>query len=188
MSLNRPAAILPLLMFIMLAGGCAAPQQAPMAQNWRLALDRELPRMGHRNWIVVADSAYPLQSRQGILTLYSGEDHLAVLSEVLERIKGSDHVAPIVSLDAELAKVNETDAPGIGEYRQKLDQALAGMPRQVKPHMEIIKSLDEAAALFRVIVIKTNLTLPYTSVFIELDCAYWDGHKEQRMRAATQPG
>ena len=52
------------------------------------------------------------------------------------------------------------------------------------PHGDIINKLDAAGAKFRVLVIKTNLALPYTSVFIEFDCAYWSGEAEQRLRAA----
>jgi hypothetical protein len=34
-----------------------------------------------------------------------------------------------------------------------------------------------------VLILKTDLTLPYTSVFIELDCGYWGPEKEQALRA-----
>jgi hypothetical protein len=35
-------------------------------------------------------------------------------------------------------------------------------------------------------VLKTNMTLPYTSVFIELDCGYWSPEAEARLRAAME--
>jgi hypothetical protein len=31
-------------------------------------------------------------------------------------------------------------------------------------------------------MVKTNLTLPYTSVFMELDCGYWKPESEAKMR------
>jgi hypothetical protein len=31
-------------------------------------------------------------------------------------------------------------------------------------------------------MIKTDLTLPYTSVFMELDCGYWSPESEAKMR------
>jgi hypothetical protein len=31
-------------------------------------------------------------------------------------------------------------------------------------------------------VIKTNCTMPYTSVFLQLDCAYWGAEDEQLLR------
>ena len=43
----------------------------------------ELPRMGHRNFIVIADSAYPLQSSPGIRTLHVGGTQAETLKKVL---------------------------------------------------------------------------------------------------------
>ncbi len=50
--------------------------------------------------------------------------------------------------------------------------------------MDIIKRLDESSKLFNVTILKTGEILPYTSVFLELDCGYWDGDKETRLRSA----
>ena len=49
-------------------------------------------------------------------------------------------------------------------------------------HNEVFKKLDSESKLFKVLVIKTNETIPYTSVFIQLDCAYWDAGKEEVLR------
>jgi hypothetical protein len=40
--------------------------------------------------------------------------------------------------------------------------------------------------LFRVLVVKTNMRIPYTSVFFELDCGYWNAHAEKQLRAAMK--
>jgi hypothetical protein len=37
-----------------------------------------------------------------------------------------------------------------------------------------------------VLLLKTDLTLPYTSVFIRLDCGYWSDEAEQQLRAAIE--
>jgi hypothetical protein len=42
--------------------------------------------------------------------------------------------------------------------------------------------LDQTAQTFRVLIIKTELTIPYTSIFFELDCGYWSAEAEQRLR------
>jgi hypothetical protein len=34
-----------------------------------------------------------------------------------------------------------------------------------------------------VVLIKTPLTIPYTSVFVELDCGYWSPESEAALRA-----
>ena len=39
------------------------------------------PVMGHRNWVVVADLAYPAQSRAGIETIATGVANLVGLQE-----------------------------------------------------------------------------------------------------------
>jgi hypothetical protein len=56
--------------------------------------------------------------------------------------------------------------------------------RQViqKPHDEIIAELDAAGQKFRVLAIKTALLVPYTSVFLRLECGYWTPDAEARLR------
>jgi len=159
--------------------GCAGPGQA-----WRARLTAELPRMGHRNWIVVADSAYPLQSAAGIETVATGEDQIAVLEHILDQVEQAPHVRPVILLDAELDSVAEADAPGVTSYRTRLKELLGGKQARTLPHEEIIAKLDEGAKLFNVLLLKTDMTLPYTSVFIELDCGYWTAEKEARLREA----
>jgi len=34
-----------------------------------------------------------------------------------------------------------------------------------------------------VLVLKTTMTIPYSSVFIRLDCKYWSADAEKRLRA-----
>lgn len=46
----------------------------------------------------------------------------------------------------------------------------------------------QAATDFLVIVLKTTFTLPYTSLFIQLDCAYWSAESEKKLRAALNHG
>jgi D-ribose pyranose/furanose isomerase RbsD len=161
--------------------GCAGPGQA-----WQNRLHSELPRMGHRNWIVVADSAYPLQSAAGIETVATGQGQIEVLEHVLQQVEAAPHVQAIVLLDAELAHVAEADAPGVAAYRAKLKKLLEGKQVRVTPHEQIIAKLDEAAKLFNVLLLKTDMALPYTSVFLELDCGYWNAEKEQRLRDALK--
>ena len=139
---------------------------------------------GHRNWIVVADSAYPWQTSPGIETLDTGADHVTVVRGVLEAIAASRHVRPVVHLDAELPLVAEAHAPGITAHREALAAALHGLATVSLPHDDIIAKLDAAGRSFRVLLLKTTLALPYTSVFVELDCGYWSTEAEAELRAA----
>lgn len=153
-------------------------------------LAASLPRLGHRNWIVVADSAYPEQTGGGIETVYVGGDQLAAVKAVLAAVDAAKHVAAVPLVDAELAAVAEADAPGVTAYREGLAKLLEGRPVDKLPHEEIIRELDAAGKLFRVLVIKTDMALPYTSVFVKLECGYWSPEKEARLRASLerQPG
>jgi L-fucose mutarotase/ribose pyranase (RbsD/FucU family) len=154
--------------------GCATPQT-----SWKTTLATELPRLGHRNWIVIADSAYPLQTREGIQTVVTGADQIEVVKAVLDAVAKALHVRPVIQVDAELPYVSEKYAPGIDAYRAALNQAFAGRAIVSKKHEEIIKDLDEAGQTFKILLLKTNLTLPYTSVFIRLDCGYWSDEAQQ---------
>ena len=146
-------------------------------------LERPLTVYGHRNWIVIADSAYPDQSRDGIETVIAHENQLAVLKAVLTFLSESKHVRPIVYTDQELPLVDESDAPGVSDYRDQLASILNGQTANVLSHEQIIGKLDEVSKTFRVLIIKTTLTIPYTSVFLQLDCAYWSADAESRLRA-----
>jgi len=150
---------------------------------WEKILDERLPIFGHRNWIVVADAAYPAQSSPGIETILSGVGQQAAIKSVLARLRTCKHLRPVIHVDRELALVDEKDAPGIDSYRNWLKGALKGLSVTMTPHDEIISRLDHAARMFSVLIVKSTMTIPYTSVFIELDCGYWDANSEARLRA-----
>ncbi len=166
----------------------AAEQGRPMTPpsgkdaSWEARFRELLPAMGHRNWIVVADAAFPLQISPGMEVIASGENLLPVLDKVLAALDRSKHVRPRVYLDKELAYINEELSPGADNFRAELDRRLKGRETKLVLHEELIKRLDEVARTFKVLMIKTNLTIPYTSVFLELDCGYWPTANEAKMR------
>lgn len=150
--------------------------------NWREELKQQLPLLGHRNWILVVDAAYPLQSKPAIKTLVTGEDQLEVVKEVLDAVEKAPHVYPEIYLDKELDFVSEREAGGIDTYRDELFRIIKGKNTTKVLHEELIADIDEAAKLFNILVLKTNLTIPYTSVFIRLDCGYWGAEQEEKLR------
>ncbi len=169
------------LALLLTAGGVWAAE-AEGGPTWRDTLRRELPLLGHRNWLVVADAAYPWQTSPGIRTVATGAGQLEVVKEVLAALGKTSHVRPVIYLDQELESVSEADAPGIAQYRKGLDEALGGRAVKSEPHEEIIKKLDAAGQTFHVLLLKTAHTQPYTSVFLELDCGYWSEAAEKRLR------
>ena len=126
------------------AGNVLHPEKTSVA-DWKESLQEKLPLLGHRNWIVVTDMAYPLQADPGIITLYAPETFGNVAAFVMDRIRRSEQVTFL-------------------------------------PHEELISKLDSVSKLYQVVVIKTALTLPYTSIFFELDCKYWDAVREVTVR------
>lgn len=155
---------------------------ASATADWEAKLAALLPLFGHRNWVVVADSAYPAQSKPGIETLVTGADQVHVLRKVIDVIAASNHIRANVYLDNELEFIPERDAPGVANYRHELGALLADSTPFRLPHDRIIAKLDQSAQVFRILIIKTDLIIPYTSVFFELDCGYWNDDAEQRLR------
>ena len=153
------------------------------AEDWKETLQSSLPLLGHRNWIVIADSAYPLQVSPGVKTIDTGATQEEVTAAVLQALAGTKHVKPTIYVDRELEYVPENDAPGISAYRDKLAKLLTGSDISKLPHEQIIAKLDEAGKTFHVLLLKTKMTLPYTSVFLQLECGYWNAASEKRLRA-----
>jgi hypothetical protein len=152
---------------------------------WEETLRQRLPLFGHRNWIVVADAAYPAHSGSGIETITADDTLIQVLQTSLSAVASCRHIRPTVYTDLELSALDEADAPGISEYRMQLDAILSGCTVDRLMHEQIISKLDQCAKIYRVLVVKTTMALPYTSIFLELECGYWDARAEKRLREAA---
>ena len=181
-SMRRPA-----YPFILIAVGCfmsGCSGDAPI--TWQRIVAERLPKYGHRNWILIADAAYPSQGRPGVETITTNEDHLKVLGEVLRMVGNMKHVRARPFVDKELAFVAEGDVPGISAYRDALRPLLGTQAVDTVLHEDLISRIDEASRTFDVLILKTDLTLPYTSVFLELGCAYWSDGAESRLRESMK--
>ena len=163
-----------------------SPDRNP--ETWKQQLRNLLPLLGHRNWIVVADSAYPAQTGQGIKTIATSADHLEVLANTLRAIAESRHVRANVYVDAEFRHVTEEDAPGVSALRRELDSLLKNEKASEVGHEQVIAKLDESSRLYQILILKTTLTIPYTTVFLQLDCGYWSDAAEKRLRHSLANG
>jgi D-ribose pyranose/furanose isomerase RbsD len=163
-------------------GEAVSTTQMAKAPAWMDTLAAYIPALGHRNWIVVADSAFPLQISPGIETIVTNEDHFAVLEKVFKMVDAAKHIRPKIWLDKELAFVPEALAPGADETRRRLEEVLKGRGAQPVLHEELIARLDQVGKTFKIVMVKTTLAVPYTSVFLELDCGYWGPDAEAKMR------
>lgn len=166
--------------------GCHPPPsdkpQEVQTKTWQKELQEQLPMLGHRNWILVVDKAYPLQSSSGIDYIYADENLPSVLDYVMKQLNNSTHVRPVAFTDKELSYITEQQASGVEEFRKELNKTMEGNEVQTLAHDSVFRLLDQSSKLFKVLVIKTNQTIPYSSVFLQLDCRYWDANRENQLR------
>lgn len=153
-------------------------------ENWEIDFDQKLPILGHRNWIVIADKAFPEQNAEGIEVINTNENFLTVLKYILQQVDSSGHVKPIIYRDKELEFITESQAKGVESFRKESEKLmnLDSKPQTIL-HDSVFAKLDSASKLFKIVVLKTNETIPYSSVFLQLDCSYWNGEKEKELRA-----
>lgn len=61
-------------------------------EKWQTEVQNTIKLYGHRNWIVVADDAYPKQSNPAIKTITIDANQLEVIEFVNDLIEKSAHV------------------------------------------------------------------------------------------------
>jgi L-fucose mutarotase/ribose pyranase (RbsD/FucU family) len=154
-------------------------------QDWRNELKELLPLYGHRNWLVVADSAFPAQVG-AVEVIATGEDHVRTVREVIDAVQAAAHVRPVIWLDVELNALTEDLAPGVEATRSALTEALRDLPATSMLHADLLERLSMVAETYQILVLKTTGVVPYSSVFIELDCGYWSSRNEARLRQVME--
>jgi D-ribose pyranose/furanose isomerase RbsD len=178
--------IIPYFLFLtILCSSCdffVAGKAVPVEKSWKEQLNSELPLLGHRNWILVVDKAFPAQTAGGITVINTGESLQDVLQFTLQKIDRSLHVRPIIFTDKELGFLTPQLVPQVDNYRKALQKTLKGIESQTLLHDSVFVKIDKASKLFKVIILKTEETIPYSSVFIQLDCKYWSGENENLLR------
>lgn len=157
-----------------------------MKAKWEQILKDRLDLYGHRNWVVIADSAYPAPSESEIEMIVAGDEQITVVERALAILREYKHVRPAIYTDEELKYVREVDAPGVTTYRKQLAGLLRTHQVSSLLHENAIAMLDRAGEMFRVLVIKTTMQIPYTSVFVELECGYWSDQAEKQLRAGMR--
>ena len=154
------------------------------SMEWQTALQSQLSAFEHRNWILIVGKAFPMQNGSGITYINSNENLLPVLSYTLGEINHSSHVKPIIYQDKELSFITEAQSKGVEELKESLKKVLSKQKVQQIIHDSNFLKISESAKLFNVLIIKTNETIPYSSIFIQFDCAYWDDEDEKNLRSS----
>ena len=116
----------------------------------------------------------------GVTTITGGD-----LESVVKALDEARHVRVEAFLDVDLDYLSEEDCAGVDAFRARITSLLGGQPVVKRPHEELINALAEAAKTFRVLIVKTDLLIPYTSVFFRLECGYWNETAEKSLRSRT---
>ena len=154
--------------------------------HWKEDIAENIPLLGHRNWIVITDKAFPIQTKAGIEMIYAEGSYENVLSFVTDQLNCSTHIYGHFYQDKELTFLDESICPGIDDYRLIQDQYIPKNKVQYINHESLLNQIDSISSFYKVLVVKTNLVLPYTSTFIELDCEYWNSEKQQELNKKMQ--
>src|SRR6267142_3665839 len=133
----RTASLAVILLVVSVSGHAATP-------DWNKQLIETMPRLGHRNWILIVDSAYPLQTSPGVETVETNAAQLDVVRTVLTEIENSIHVRPVVFMDPELPFISDSDAPGVSAYRSEIGELLHKLSVQSRRHETLISDIEEA--------------------------------------------
>ncbi len=193
MAFFRLSALVPLLATAALSmssllSGCQWLHRLPaMAEEGergalRAQLAPHLGVLGARNWIVVADPAYPILAGEGVDVLTVDADTPAALREVLSALEHEGALTPRIWLCSELEVVPETRAPGVRRFRRELRKLTNRHLHYEVTDRIIALQLTQAAQTYRILYIKTTTALPYSSISIELDSGYWDSDDEAELR------
>ncbi len=176
--------LLPLL--ILTGCGPSTNTHAPAQSGWQLDVCNAITKLGYGNWIIVADAAYPQIHNASTQTIHAPAGSPDVVDLIINCMETTQHVRPTFYLPRELRALQPRQAPGIDEHRSALAHALHGyQPLELNEHM-LNSLVTEANKTFSALIIKTQTTLPYSSVFIDLDSGYWDQQHEQDLRSSMQ--
>ena len=163
----------------LLSLGCADMRPE---NSWRGAVDSQAAQLGYRNWIVIAEASFPAHNRPGVRQVSAPVEIPEALDYVLHALEQTENVRPQVYLTREVRAVENDFAPGIDEFRKRIQSALHGHEATELDQQSLLTLLEDANRSFDVLVIRTQSALPYTSVFLELQPGYWDEASETRLR------
>lgn len=181
---NRRLCVVVCMLACLASSSFSQGQARSSSSDWKAIVQSRLALCGHRNWLVVADSAFPVYSDPGIETIVVNLDLPSVLKYVASAISSSRHVRATVFLDQELQFIDEHDYPGVSALRKQIAATFAKGQISSVQHTEIMTRIDEAGKAFRILFIKTTAAIPYTSVYMRLDCGYMNDEEEQKIRNA----
>jgi hypothetical protein len=166
---------------LLLVEGCGSSGERP-PPVWGGLVSREIDALGIQNWIIIAESSFPVVSRRGVRTVIVDAEIPELVDFVVNYLERSENVTPSFNTARELPFVSNDRAPGIDQFRKDLDEALHGHKVRELDYRSLSLLAHSDASKFAVLVLKSKTALPYSSVFIELDSGFWDRDLEDELR------
>lgn len=163
-----------------------ATSVTPEENAWRDQLRTNLATLGARNWIVIAESSFPSYTGAGVSTMTTSQSSPEIFLQVLDSLERGGYVQPRIMVASELSGIEESYAPGIKRYRSQINNLLPGRMHFELPARIINGQIEDAIKQFKVLVIKTSTTLPYSNIYIELDSGYWNTDAETALRTKLE--
>lgn len=155
------------------------------SSRWQQRVENILPLYGHRNWILVVDKAFPaLAATSGMQVINTNADMLTVLKFLDGAIRHAPHITSHVFMDRELSYLPTEKGSAVASFKDSIAQLYHSQPISTILHDSVFTQISAASKNFQVLVLKTNSCIAYSSVYLELDCKYWNAEKEKALRAA----
>lgn len=185
---HKLALLIPSLLLSAFAlSSCLSKMEKSEIAFIRGQIDQALEPLGGQNWIIIAEAAYPAYASSGIETITINAPADFVLAETLDSLESSGKAQARIYVPSEMYVLRESYAPGIKSYRKNLNKLIPGRFHYKLPSQTIQAQVENAKRRFRVLVIKTATTLPYSNIYLSLDSAYWDSNAETALQQLTQP-
>lgn len=178
--------LLPFLIPAFVGCGSRPPENPPPA--WGAAVSREVAALGSRNWVIVAESSFPVISRRGTRTVVIDGETPEVVEYIVNLLEQSENVRPRFTTARELPFLVNDLSPGVDQFRERLNVALHGHAVNQMDHRALTLLAQSDADKYAVLVLKTKTALPYSNVYIELDSGFWDRESEARLRLDMSGG
>ena len=171
------------LLLPLLFTGCGGSDRS---RPWKSTIRHELEHLGARNWVVIAEAAYPVQSRRGLRVIHIDADIPDLVDGIEQVIEEKHQVKPRIYVTSEIGHVEYDYAPGVKNYRKELEDALHGRETLALQNDMLMRMMGDTSKTYRVLVIKSRTALPYSSVFMELGSGYWDADSEDALRRTME--
>ena len=149
---------------------------------WIKLVNTEILELSKFSWIIVTDPAFASLNQRSITTVTVDSSSPEVLEEVFSILENNGQVDSKIYFSKESRFLKESDIPGIREFKIKRENAIEGRKTRALDHLALEILLMDAQKKYRVLIIETNTLIPYSSIFLELESAYWDGESETALR------